>query len=74
MAEVDVVLKKWGNSLGVILPKTAINEEELKEEQSVHLIIINQSKTLRESFGLIAGKTRLTGQKAKDLARKELYD
>ena len=37
MIEVEATTRKWGNSLGVILPKDVVQHEHLKENQKIKL-------------------------------------
>lgn len=62
----EVKIKKWGNSLGIILPKELVEERKLKKGEKVNLEIIKKAD-LRDIFGTL--KTGLTGQQFKDLAR-----
>ncbi len=73
MIMIDVETKKWGNSLGVILPKEIAEKEHIKESDKVKLIILRESsKTLKETFGLLKGKLDKTSQQIKDELRREL--
>ena len=43
--------KKWGNSLGVIIPKNEVNKMNLKEEQEIVITIGKKENPLKELFG-----------------------
>jgi antitoxin component of MazEF toxin-antitoxin module len=43
--------KKWGNSLGVIIPKKEVQELNLSEGQTIMLDIVNSENPLKELFG-----------------------
>jgi len=75
MTVVETRLKKWGNSLGVIIPKEVIDNQSLKEEEEVSVIVVskNSSKVLKETFGIGKGKIKKSGQQFKNEARRELY-
>jgi len=58
-------ISKWGNSLGVRLPKKIINEAQLCENERVELIVdkmsikikkINQAETLDDLFKNACGR------------------
>lgn len=68
--EIVTRLKRWGNSVGVIVPAEALREKGLHEEQEV-IITIEKKKPLRELFGILKGKKKLNAQKIKDELRKE---
>jgi len=72
MLEFESKVKKWGNSFGVIIPKEIIKRESLKEDEEIHIIAIKKNKAVAETFGMFKD-WKMTGQKAKDIARKELY-
>jgi antitoxin component of MazEF toxin-antitoxin module len=76
MVVVETRLKKWGNSLGLIIPKEVIDMEKLKEEEKVRVIVVskNSSKVLRETFGMLKGKIKKSTQQIKDELRRELYN
>ena len=73
MAIVQTELKKWGNSMAVVIPKETIEKEHLKESEKITLIIVKESKNvLKETFGTF--KFKKSGQQMKDELRKELYN
>ena len=43
--------KKWGNSLGLIIPKKEASHLHLKEDQQVVVEIIKTDNPLKELFG-----------------------
>ncbi|HLC91028.1 MAG TPA: hypothetical protein VJI15_04625 [Candidatus Nanoarchaeia archaeon] len=72
MIEVEATTRKWGNSLGVILPKDVVQHEHLKENQKIKLWLPPQKKVdLSPLFGIL--KTNKSGQEIKDEIRKELH-
>ena len=65
---VKVKVKKWGNSMGLILPKAVIEKEHLKENDTINIEIVKEAD-LSDIFGSIK-KRKLSGQKFKDMVRK----
>ncbi len=65
MAEVKI--KKWGNSLGVILPKNLVQEGSLHENDRL-VITVAKRANLTSLFGSL--KMGKTGQQFKDEVRK----
>ncbi|AJF59965.1 MAG: hypothetical protein J4224_00505 [Candidatus Diapherotrites archaeon] len=65
MIEYEVQLKKWGNSVGLIVPKEALEKESLKPRQMVRAII-TPIKTLKVKD--IFGKLRLKKPTAQIMA------
>ena len=39
MMEIKVKTKKWGNSIGVLIPKEVVAEEKIKPDQEITLTI-----------------------------------
>ena len=45
MMEIKAKTKKWGNSIGVIIPKEVIRQQNIKPDQEVTLMISNKPIT-----------------------------
>ncbi|HLD79320.1 MAG TPA: AbrB/MazE/SpoVT family DNA-binding domain-containing protein [Candidatus Nanoarchaeia archaeon] len=63
MAEIEVQTRKWGNSLGVAIPKKIVEEEFLHENQKV-IIEIKRVVDLKKLKGLVSFKK--SAQEIKD--------
>lgn len=66
-------VKKWGNSLGVVLPKDLVEKAKLKEGKSVRILVLPEKSQIKDTFGMIKKKKGHNAQKIKDQFRKELY-
>lgn len=67
--------KRWGNSLGLVIPKAIVESESIKEHDSVQFFIVKDSKkVLKETFGMLKGKIKKPTQQIMDEIRAELYD
>ena len=66
---IEVEVKKIGNSLGIIIPNDIVNEKSLKPHSKVSIEIVKKAD-LRDMFGILKGKTNMTAQEFKDLARE----
>ena len=55
MTELEVQTRKWGNSLGIAIPKKIIEEESLRENQKV-IIEIKRVVDLKKLKGLVSFK------------------
>lgn len=64
---IEVVVKKWGNSVGVILPKELVERESLKENEKVLLEVVKEAN-LERIFGSL--KRKMPGQEFKDMVRE----
>ena len=56
MQELDVKLRKWGRSFGVVIPKETVNGEKFKEGDDMKIIITRKTNVLRETFGTLKFK------------------
>ena len=63
---IEVVVKKWGNSVGVILPKELVERESIKENEKVLLGVVKEAN-LEGIFGSL--KRKMPGQEFKDMVR-----
>ena len=70
MAKVTTIAKKWGSSLGVIIPKSLVDEERIKENDEV-TIEITSKHLVNDLFGKFPEwKGKKTAQQLKDEMRK----
>ena len=73
MQSIKTKTKKWGNSLGIVIPKDIVEKEHLKEGQTVEILIARPvKKVFEETFGTL--KFPKSTQEMKNQIRKELYD
>jgi len=72
MIEVEGKIRKWGRSLGVVIPKDMAKSEGLKENESIKMIIAKRENVLRETFGSIKFK-KSTEEMLKE-SDKDLYN
>jgi len=68
MTEVEAVAKKWGSSLGIVIPKNIVEQEHIVENEKVK-IEIKKAHTAREVWGLLPHGWKKTTQELKDEAR-----
>lgn len=43
--------RKWGSSLGVIIPKETVEELKLREDEEIVIDIIKKENVMKELFG-----------------------
>jgi antitoxin component of MazEF toxin-antitoxin module len=70
----DVFVKKWGNSLGAVLPKSVVQKNKLKENDKIKVFVIKEGDVLKRTFGRLKGKLKQSSQEMKDEFRKKLYN
>ena len=69
--EVEVIARKWGNSIGVTLPKEAVEKEGIKENERFFIDIHKgRHAKVRDIFGLAKG-WNIDSQKVKDGLRRQ---
>ncbi|MEK6888907.1 MAG: AbrB/MazE/SpoVT family DNA-binding domain-containing protein [Nanoarchaeota archaeon] len=74
MTQGEAKLKRWGNSFAIVIPVDIIQKEKLREDDHVRFLLLKDSrKVLRETFGMLKGKLKKSGQQLKDELRRELY-
>lgn len=66
MPEAVVRVRKWGNSMGVILPCDVVGEEKIKPDDKV-IISIKKVPDINDLFGVV--KRKKSGQQMKDEMR-----
>jgi antitoxin component of MazEF toxin-antitoxin module len=64
---VEIMLRRWGNSIGAVFPKSFVEEMGLKADEIVVVEVIKKAD-LKEVFGSL--KMKGTAQQMKDEARK----
>ena len=64
----EVEIKKWGNSLGVVLPKNLVEEMNLEVSQKIDIQVIKKGN-IKDLYGILPRK--ISGQAMKDMLRKE---
>jgi len=69
MAEIDVQVKKWGDSLAVVIPKGVVDQENIAVKDSVHLKV-EKKVDISDIFGVAKNKAKFSIQQLKDEARK----
>jgi antitoxin component of MazEF toxin-antitoxin module len=45
------VVKKWGNSYGIVLPISAVRENKLSENDTIDIEICRKVRNIQELFG-----------------------
>ncbi len=73
MAECETVTRKWGNSLGITLPKEIVESQHIKEHEKIRVLVLKRNSNLRNTFGIARGKWRKSAQQIKDEIRNELH-
>lgn len=73
MKTVEVVAKKWGSSVGIIIPKDVAEKEKIKEGSKLEIIIRKPVKAdMDKIFGSLRGWKKPTDHILKEVD-KELW-
>ena len=55
--QINTITKKWGNSIGVIIPSEVIKKQEIKEGQEIIITMVSKKKTkVKNVFGKLKFK------------------
>lgn len=71
MERINVKVKKWGNSFGIIIPKEIVNAENINENSEISIIVRSNNKTSVEDIFNLSKKLNLSKPKK---STKELLD
>ena len=72
MLEVEVKVRKWGRSFGVVIPKDKVKKEGIKENETIKLLITKKTNVLKETFGTM--KFKRSTQEILDESDREDWD
>lgn len=50
--EIELITKRWGSSLGVVLPKIVVEKEHIRENEMI-IVEIKKRHFAREFFGIL---------------------
>ena len=64
---IQATVKKWGNSVGILIPKEILKSENIKVDREIFFDIVKKAD-LTNIFGSLERK--LSGQNFKDMVRK----
>ncbi|MBO3753828.1 MAG: AbrB/MazE/SpoVT family DNA-binding domain-containing protein [Candidatus Brockarchaeota archaeon] len=73
MVEIKVKTRKWGNSIGIIIPKEVVKREKLKSGQEISILILKNSGILKRTFGSMRDRIKKPTQRIMDELDRELY-
>ena len=67
---IEVRTKKWGNSIGIIIPSETVEKFNIKPEENISVEISKEGNVLKEMFGTM--KSKKTAKQLVDEARKNM--
>ena len=69
MVETEVKTRKWGSSIGVVLPKEVVDEIGIKPDEIIRIDIRKPVK-VKDVFGMFPRLSKKSAQELKDEMRK----
>ena len=72
MIEVETKVRKWGRSLGVVIPKEKILKEGIKENETISILIGKKKNIFKEIFGTV--KIKRPTQELLDESDREAWN
>ena len=74
MIKIEAKTRKWGNSLGLIIPKSISKKLALKENENIELFLVaSKPNPLKETYGMLKNWKKPTAQIMREMD-KELYN
>ncbi len=70
MIRSETRLKAWGNSIGVVLPKDALKEDNLSIDDEVEVIVKKKSNPLKNAFGKLKGFKAKSGKSTEEILKE----
>lgn len=68
-------LKRRGKSLWAIIPKNVVESEQIKEHEWIKLLLVkNSQNVLKETFGMLKGKSNRSTEEILREVDKEWYN
>ena len=67
--EIKTVARRWGSSIGVIIPKEVVEAKNIREDDEIVIRVEKNRPKAGELFGLLKGWKKST-QKIKDEMRR----
>ena len=72
MESVETKVRKWGRSVGIVIPVDIVEKEKIKVNDSVEVLIRKKSDALKETFGTL--RFSKSTQKMLDETDEELWN
>lgn len=70
MIEIKSKLRRWGNSLGIIIPQNAIAIANINEGDEINIFLQEEKNDISQVFGALKCK-KINSQKLKNEIRRE---
>lgn len=67
--ETKVIARKWGSSIGVIIPKEIVDAKKIKENDEIIIEVKKKIVLAGDLFGMFKGRIKRPTQEIKDEMR-----
>ena len=67
--EIETIAKRWGSSIGIILPKPVVEANKIRENDKI-VVEVKKRPLAKQFFGRLKGKFKKSAQELKDEARR----
>ncbi len=74
MITIETEVRKWGNSMAIILPKDKAKEAHIKSGKKITILIPDGVINLRKDFGSLKHLLKKPTQEIKNELRKEEFE
>lgn len=72
MLEMESRIRRWGRSMGVVIPMDKIKEAHLRKDEAVKILIKRKKNPLEETFGTV--KLKRSTQEILEESDRECWD
>ena len=69
MVETEVKTRKWGSSIGIVIPKEVVEEVGIKPDETIRIDVRKPVK-VKDVFGMFPRFSKKSAQELKDEMRK----
>ena len=66
---IEVETKKWGNSIGVVIPSEMIERLKIRPKERIIIEVSKQENVLKELFGAVKFKKKTARQMIEDFRK-----
>ncbi len=74
LVEVTSQVRKWGSSVGVVIPKEAAKRANIKSGDKIRIVINPEKNPFNETFGALKGKLKRPTEKILKEIDREGWD
>ncbi|MBS3082305.1 AbrB/MazE/SpoVT family DNA-binding domain-containing protein [Candidatus Pacearchaeota archaeon] len=74
MEQIKAKAKKWGNSIGIVIPANIVDKQSIKDGTEIIITITSDKKTkVKDVFGILKEKLKRNTQELIDEVDEDLW-